>query len=308
MEKLIQNFVNNIKAEDLHTLYVQIRKDGDVAGYWSRFSKMTRMESYSTSKTFCAIGFGIALDEGILTLDEKLADYFPEYTYDISNPYALNITVRDLLTMSTGLKTRLFARDDKMRATCKDWADHFWHVGEFVRPGGEKFLYDNFNTYMLGCMLEKKVGVNLYEFLRYRVFEALGIGNPDMTACPMGHTVAANGMAINVDELATLGQMIMDGGVYKGKRIVSEKFIKEMISPQIKTQDSIPGETDGSTLDYGYQIWVDSKNGTYHIWGIFGNYVVMIPDKRTVVSVTSLEENNAAVANRIWKDLIIPLR
>lgn len=307
MENILNNFVDQIKKEDLHTLYVQIRKNGTVTDYWSRFSKMTRTESYSTSKTFCSIGFGIALDEGIISLDEKVAGCFPEYTYDISNPYALDITVKDMLTMSSGLKYRLFARDDRLRSTCRDWVDYFYHIGEFVKKPGETFLYDNFNTYMLGCMLEKKTGVNLYEFLRYRVFEALGIGNPDMTSCPKGHTVAANGMAINVDELSRLGQMIMDGGVYNGKRIVSEKYIKEMTSAQITSDKPIPGEADGSMLDYGYQLWIDSKHGTYHMWGIFGQYVVMIPQKDTVISVVSLEENDDAVGKHVWEDLVIPL-
>lgn len=304
---LVNRFVDNIKKEDLHTLYVQIRKDGEVADYWSRFSKMTRMESYSTSKTFCAIGLGIALDQGIIRLDEKVAGVFPEYTYDISNPYCLDITVRDMMLMGSGLEKRLFARDDRLRATTRDWIDYFYHEGRFVRKPGETFFYDNFNTYMLCAMLEKKVGVNMHEFLRYRVFEALGIGNPDMTMCPMGHTVAANGMAINVDELATLGQMIMDGGVYKGKRIVSAEFIKDMITPHIHTGKPVPGMTDGSTLDYGYQIWVDPARGTYHLWGIFGQYTVMIPHKNTVVSVMSLEENDDAVGNRVWNDLVLPL-
>ena len=66
---MVNRFVDNIKKEDLHTLYVQIRKDGEVVDYWSRFSKMTRMESYSASKTFCGVGLGIALDQGIIRLD-----------------------------------------------------------------------------------------------------------------------------------------------------------------------------------------------------------------------------------------------
>ncbi len=304
---IVKNFVDNIKKEDLHTLYVQIQQNGKIVDYWSRFSKLIRIESYSASKTFCAIGLGIALDQGIIRLDEKVADAFPEYTYDINNPYCLDVTVRDMMIMSTGLGKRLFARDDPLRATTKDWIDYFYHVGEFTRKSGETFLYDNFNTYMLCALVEKKVGVNMHEFLRYRVFEALGIGNPDMTACPKGHTVAANGMAINVDELARLGQMIMDGGVYNGKRIVSEKFIQDMITPHIHTGKPVPGFKDGSELDYGYQIWVDPTHGTYHMWGIFGKYTVMIPRTNTVVSVVSLEENDDAVGNRVWNDLVIPL-
>ena len=67
---IVKNFVDNIKKEDLHTLYVQIQQNGKIVDYWSRFSKLIRIESYSASKTFCAIGLGIALDQGIIRLDD----------------------------------------------------------------------------------------------------------------------------------------------------------------------------------------------------------------------------------------------
>lgn len=306
MKSLVNTFINNIESERLNVLYVQIRQDGEVKEYWSKFSKMSRLESYSTSKSFCAVGIGIAIDEGIISLDEKVSKSFPEYTYNITNPNALDITVKDMLAMSSGLKDPLFFRDDALRATTRDWVEHFYQVGDFIRKPGEKFLYCNFNTYMLGCLVEKKTGMNLHEYMRYRLFEPLGIGNPDMTICPMGHTVGANGMAINVDELGRFGQMLLNKGEFEGKRIVSSKFVEDMVTPHISTDKALPSNPDRN-YDYGYQIWIDKENKCFNLWGIFGQYCIVIPHKDAVVTVVSLEENDSAVEKRVWEDLVLQL-
>ena len=130
--------------------------------------------------------------------------------------------MEDMLKMSS-LGDPLFFRDSPERATVRNWPRYFYEKGKFIRRPGERFLYSNFNTYMLGCLVERKAGVNLLEYMRFRLFEPLGIGNPDMTMCPLGHTVAANGMAINVDEMGRFGEMMLRKGVYKGKRIVSKR-------------------------------------------------------------------------------------
>ena len=74
---------------------------------------------------------------------------------------------------------------------------------------------------MLGRLIEKKSGQNLLEYLRYRLFEPLEFHNPEWLHCPMGHTVAANSLMINVDEMGNLGQMLCNGGVYKNLGTVS---------------------------------------------------------------------------------------
>ena len=201
MAKLIERFIDRVNEEKLTVLYVQIRQGGDVTEEWSRFvygqqntlsafRGLSRFESYSIAKSFSGLGVGIALDEGLIHLDEKVADSFPDCAYDVTNPYALDITVKDMLTMSSGMKNAIFFRDSPERASVRNWPRYFYEKSEFIRPPGQQFLYNNINPYMLGCLVERKAGCNLLEYMRYRMFEPLGIGNPDMTTCPMGHTVA----------------------------------------------------------------------------------------------------------------------
>lgn len=312
MSVQFDHFMEDVAKNNYLVLFAQVRKDNQIIDDWSRFPCKMRFESYSACKTFAGVGIGIAIDEGLVSLDEKICDSFKRESYDVTNPYALDLTVRDLLTMSTGTDRPLFWRDSVERAHCKDWIRYFYEKGNFVRAPGEKFLYNNVNPYLLGCLIEKKTGQNLHEYLRYRLFEPLEIHNPDWTICPMGHTVAANGMAINVDEMGRFGQMLLDGGVYKGKRIVSEAFVKEMMTNHIDTNEIVPTSPE-VPMGYGYQIWVDPVNKVAFPWGSMGQYCIVMPEKNMVITILSLQDGDggsngnyvpSALRKTIWEDLV----
>jgi CubicO group peptidase (beta-lactamase class C family) len=314
METALSRFIHEVKKNNLLVLYALVYKDGKEIDRWSRFYSedsaltgfrgLSRFESYSTAKSVSGLGVGIAIDEGLISLDEKVADSFPELTYDIADPNALDITVEDMLKMSSGLSDPLFFRDSPERATVRDWPRYFYEKGQFVRRPGTKFLYSNFNTYMLGCLVERKAGVNLLEYMRFRLFEPLGIGNPDMTTCPKGHTVAANGMAINVEELNRIGRLLLNKGVYNNKRIVSEKFVLAATSPLIKTDIPPFWPSANETLDYGYQLWVDTANNCSFLYGILGQFCLVLPDINAVVTVQALEQNERLLGSLLWEHVV----
>ncbi len=309
----LEAFLAAAKREELTLLYAQVRQGGEVTDFWSRFSHqssgplsgfagLSRFESYSTAKSFSAAGVGIALDEGLIRLDERVSDSFPELTYDVTEENALGITVRHMLTMTAGIEQPLLFRDSPERARCKNWPRYVYEKGRYVRPPGGQFVYSNSNTYMLGCLVERKAKCNLLEYMRYRLFEPLGIGNPDMTACPQGHTVAANGMAINVDEMGRFGEMMLNKGVYRGKRILSERFCEEALSPMVET--TTPRFAGAGVLDYGYQFWVDRARGVSFLLGLLGQYCVIVPSANAVVTVLSLEQNERRVGELLFEKVI----
>jgi len=310
---LVKDFIKHANKKSFYILQAQVRKDGEIIDQWARFPAKPRFESYSMSKTFTSIGAGIALDEGLITLDEKLSNSFPEACYDITNENALNITTHDLLTMTSGLSETLFWRDGYERKHERDWIRYFYKNGKFDNKPGTTFLYNNVNTYMLGCLIEKKSGQNLREYLRYRLFEPLGIHNVEWTSCPMGHTIAANALSINADEIGYFGEMLLNEGIYKGKRIVSMDYIKKMLTRHILvTGDFIPANPP-MDAGYGYQIWLDSINKAAYLWGIFGQYCIVLREKNAVITVISLESSDGGsngdyktspLRKLIWEDLV----
>ncbi|POP33875.1 hypothetical protein C3B58_05385 [Lactonifactor longoviformis] len=309
---LVKRFMEDAERGGMHILAAQVRMNGEIVDEWTRFPAKPRFETYSVSKTFAGVGAGIALEEGLITLDERISESFPEASYDITDENALSITVRDLLTMTSGLSETMLWRDGYERKYERDWIRFFYKAGKFVNKPGTAFLYNNVNPYILGCLIEKKSGQNLREYLRYRLFEPVGIHNVEWTSCPMGHTIAANALQINVDELGQFGQMLANGGEYNGKRIVSESYIKAMMTSYSETGEYIPSQPP-VRAGYGYQTWIDGVNHAAYMWGIFGQYCVVLPEKNAVVTVLSLEPSDGGsngnydtspLRKVIWEDLV----
>ena len=283
---VLSRILKEAEDEGLHILYAQLRQGGEIKDEFKRAVNKTRLNAFSVSKSFVSAGAGIALEEGLISKDEKICDAFSEYVPKNASENLLDTKVEHLLTMTTGLAKPLFFADGAARYVVKDWIEYFFNA-EFDHAPGERFLYSNFNTYILSCLIEKRAGVNLLEYLRHRLFEHLDIGNPDWTLCPKGHVHAANGLYINIDELGRFGEMLLRYGEYNGKRIVPRKYLEEAT---VKHTES-PGNFGSECLNcgYGYQFWMTPIEDTFLCYGNYGQYCLVMPKKDTVISVVSFE-------------------
>ncbi len=312
MSSAISNFINEAESNKLFILDVVVRNDGEVTDHWKRFEAAPRFETFSVAKSFTGIGVGLAYDDGLLDLSEKVLPILGFSADHDDNGFASEVTIQDLLTMTSGLANTMLWRDGYERRHELDWQASVFKNGIFRDKPGSRFLYNNANSYLLSCIVEKRCGVKLREYMRNRVFEPVEIGNVEWLSCPMGHTLAANGLSINAEELSRFGQMIANGGVYKGKRIVSEEYISKMLTGYIETKENIPG-TDGIHATYGYQVWIDPARDAAFLWGSFGQYCVVLPKQNKVVTVLSMvdcdggsngKQQESPLRKMIWNHLV----
>ncbi|MCR5703533.1 MAG: beta-lactamase family protein [Eubacterium sp.] len=280
IEKQFEQFLNEMKEKEIVLNYVQVRKQGKIILDWGRLSQKSRLNTWSVSKSFVSVAVGIAIDEGLISLDEKICDSFREYLPENPSENLTNLTVRHLLTMTTGVEHALFFDNHQERYETQDWISYFFSQNFCYQPG-KRFLYCNFNTYMLACLIEKKAGMDIMEYLKPRLFTPLKIFSPDWTRCPKGHIHAANGLYLIIDDYGNFGQMLLNGGTFEGKRIVSEEYLKEA------TKNQMPEDWD---LRYGYQFWIDEEQESFRADGKYGQYIIVLPKKEMVVSVQSLNE------------------
>ena len=290
MSVQFEHFMEQVRKNGYDLFQAEIRRSGTVTDTYARIASRPRFESFSLAKTFMAAGAGIAVQEGLIRLDEKIWDTLGDASWQLRNDFPKEVTVRDLLTMRSGMEKAVLFRDSYERAHERDWLKFIFEQPFSCLPGTQ-FLYTNVCAYLLGALVEKKAGVNMLEYMRDRLFEPLGIHNPDMTVCPKGHTVGGNGLAINVTELANFGQMLLNGGVFCEKRILSEDFVREMTAPQAVTGETVP--TDPShPLYYGYQLWVDPEHHAFFMWGIYGQYMIAVPEKDLIVVTQGLVDTD----------------
>lgn len=243
---------------------------------------------YSGSKTFTSLAIGICEDEGRLKLTDKVIDFFPEYR-SVCAEDTHQTTVRDLLHMASGQEIfRLHEVKEPEIWLNTDWAELFFKEPLKHKPG-TYFYYSNPCSYMLSRIVEKVSGTTLRDFLAPRLFRPLGILNPQWHTCPGGHTDGATGLYMKTEEYARLGKLLLNGGEWYGKRIVSKEYLDKAVGDLIDNNRN-PKFDSEKKAGYGYQIWRCTIPDVYRADGMYGQFSIVIPDREAVVTVTSHEE------------------
>lgn len=243
---------------------------------------------YSVSKTFTSTAVGLAVQEGLLRVEDKLLDYFPECQNLPMDPRAREITLKDVLTMSTGHAAD--TTGDICNSENTPWPEVFFTRKMAYAPG-ERFVYNSGGTYMLSEVISRTTGKNMMAWLLEKFFEPLGI--TDVSWDVHGDVNTGGwGLLIAPRDLCRAGMLYLNKGVWDGRRILSEEWVREATTPHIATNNS---SSTGWGRHYGYQIW-ENIPGSYRADGAFGQYCMVFPEQDMVV-VTTAEEMDA---NRIF--------
>lgn len=299
-ESILNQFKLTVKKEQFEVYGIKVeKKNGESMSYRWRSDDLVCL--HSGSKTFTSIAIGIAMDEGRCTIDQCVLDFFPEYR-ECAAPGSEGITLRDLLHMASGKQEFWFSGSQEDIRT-RDWAELFFRTPVTKKPG-TSFYYSNSCTYMIGRVIEKLSGENLKDFLVPRLFEPLGIWNPQWHTCPKGHTLAAIGLYLTTEQYSRLGKLLLNKGNYEGKQIVSETYIEHAINDRIETIDYNRVDQEASS-GYSYQLWKCSYQDAYRAAGMYGQFCIVVPSKEVIVTVTAHEEKNANdIVRAVFKDIV----
>jgi len=247
----------------------------------------------SASKTFTGVLLGIALDHGArLTLDTPVLSLFPQYK-TIANLDARKraMRVRDLLTMTSGLS----CDDDddaspgnentmQQQTTQPDWYKYTLDLPMAAAPGGTKAVYCSAGVNLLGGAIRNATGMNLPELFARDYAGPMDCGLYHMNLMPQGEAYMAGGMNMRPRDQLKLGQLYLDGGVWRGRRVVSAAWVKASWQPSSRFEA-------GHAYGYGWHI-VDLPSGgkeyrLYEAGGNGGQFVIAIPQLDLVVGFTA---------------------
>lgn len=246
---------------------------------WSPYEAKLPHEMYSLSKSVTATAIGMLVDEGRLSIDERLADIFPDKMPEDETHPARQFRVRHLLAMSTG--THFNELGSVLGA---DWEREFLHAGVRFAPG-TRFQYNSMNTYMLASIVKRKSGESLSAYLGPRLFEPLGIGAHHWEPAPTGIEKGGWGLCLTAESAAKIGQLYLNRGLWtvngRQQRLLSEDWIEAATKAQIETPN---GEI---TYGYGYQIWMTAREGSFLFNGMMGQYMLAIPALDMIVVLLS---------------------
>lgn len=282
----IQQFFEELNAcDEIHVHSVMLLRHGKVIAegsfkpYFSGYPHMV----FSLSKSITGMAVGMAVSDGLISLDEKVIDIFPEKGVMFRSPKINNITVRHLLNMTSGIKF-----NEVGSVVERDWVKAFLMSDCSFEPGTE-FYYNSMNSYMLSAIVCKRTGVGLMEYLNERLFVPLGIHDVTWETCPLGIEKGGWGLYLHIADMAKLGQLYLQGGHWtvngEVKQLIPEDWIRESTKTQTPTR-----EKDHAS-GYGYQIWNFGAKDAYQYNGVFGQYVIVLPACDMVVAITSGSQN-----------------
>ena len=235
--------------------------------------------SHSMCKSIVALAIGMAVEEGKLKLSDRVSELLKDWKKQLSVPPKKNITVRDLLIMSSGM-----IANETAAVTGNDWTRSCLESSQRFEPG-TKFHYNSMNTYLLTVILQTVTGKSLIDYLQPRLFSPLGIERVLWEKSPEGVEKGGWGMYLAVEDMAKLGQLCLQNGEWNGKQLVPAEWIKEPGSFHI---DSSAGN---GCYGYGYQLWVGKCTGSYLFNGMLGQIVYIIPKLSMVLVFTGGSEN-----------------
>ena len=188
------------KAKGLGVLGVKVTQHGREIAY-KNWDEECRRNIYSASKsvTSCAVGF--AIQEGLLSLSERLVDAFHGDLPEHIDGNLEQATVRDLLTMCLGQDAGHLMGAQRPLYKEKDWVKLALSLPFAYKPG-TKFVYNNVGPYLAGILVQRRSGCDLVSYLTPRLFDHLGITRPTWEADPLGHTFGAGGLFFTLSELS----------------------------------------------------------------------------------------------------------
>lgn len=264
--------------------------------YFEGSDRETRQTSFSVAKSFLSTLVGIAIAEGAIdSVDDAVTDYVPELTE--RDERFERITLRDLLTMSSGLRYEEHFGpvpwgDDISTYYGADLRDVGLNETEVVDASGTAWHYNNYNPLLLGMVLERATGMSVAEYMATRLWQPLGAERDatwSLDSARSGFEKMESGLNATPVDYARFGLLFLHGGEWNDQRIVPADWVREATAADTTTDPA---------QDFQYYWWVDvERPGRYYGLGNFGQYLYVAPDADTVIVRNGREWGTA---NETW--------
>ena len=266
----------------------------------------------SVSKSVISLLIGIALERKLIeNIDQTIFSFLPQYA-SLRTPAKEHISLRHLLTMSSGIAWNeeipyTDARNSWLHMS--DAPDPYRYVLEqpqMAEPG-KVWNYSGGSTALLAAVLQRTSGKWVEEFARDELFAPLGITDFEWVKMPSsGEFAADSGLRLRPRDMAKLGQLVISRGIWKGKPIVSAEWLKEATVRRFRL--------DYNSY-YGYQWWISSssvdgrKIDWFEALGFGGQRIVIVPSLELVVVFTAGlydAREGWLTTTRLLKDYVLP--
>jgi CubicO group peptidase (beta-lactamase class C family) len=249
--------------------------------YFNGYDAQSTHTSFSMAKSFVSALIGIAIDEGyIKSVDEPITTYLPELLRKDSR--FRNITIRHLLTMSSGIRY-VEGGTPWSDDTTTYYAPNLRTVALSVEIDGEpgkQFHYNNFNPLLLGLILERATGRSVSTYLEQKIWQPLGMeaaGSWSLDSTHDGFEKMESGLNGRARDFAKFGRLFLHRGAWNGRQLIPQAWVDE--STRVDT-------TSDPSPSYQYLWWVTPRDGQpshFSARGNLGQYIYVVPEQNLIM-------------------------
>lgn len=280
---------NAAKLETIYSLLVV--KNGYLVAedYFNQGSVDELSKRASVTKSYTSALVGIALDKGYLSsVEQKMLDFFPDVTDQITDSRKKQITIRNMLEMRAG-----YPWEEKDAAA---W-DAMWS-GEYIShiagipltaDPGTRFQYSNLTSHWLGIIVARAAGTDLKSFGEEHLFSPLGVEVGDNWNRDLdGYYIGGGDIQFTARDMTRFGQLYLNGGEYEGKRIIPADWVHDSLQTYTVNEFEVTKIGRFTDIGYGYQWW-SAKAGNHLVnfaWG-HGGQLIVLEDKLDMVVVVT---------------------
>lgn len=266
------------KQIPMHSLLI-LREDKLVCEcYYAPYCADWPHRMFSITKSLTAVAIGLLADEGKLSLDDKIIDYFPEKLPSNVHPYIAAMTIRDMLMMRTCHEKTTYKLD-----LDSDWVESFFTVPP-THPPGTIFHYDTSAAHVLCALAEKLSGMDMLDYLKEKLSPLAFSKDSYLLKDPSGVSIGGSGLVATSMDLLQFGIFLLHEGNVDGKQLLRASYVREACS--FLTATAVTAPLPSEACGYGMQIWRTEKNG-YVCYGMGGQLVIVLPDYDLICVTTA---------------------
>ena len=288
LARCILRFTERLQREDvnMHGFLLSVSGREIAKAYWFPFREGLPHRLYSVSKTFTGIAVGMLAEDGLLSLDHPVADFFRDWLPEKPSPFLLRLTIRDMLRMAT-----CYRRTAYREGVDENWALSFF-TGTPDHEPGMVFAYDTGCSQVLAALVKRVSGQEVISFLENRLFRPLGCLDPrqwlrDPSGCCQGGT----GLCMSLRDMHRVSECLLRGG----DGLVPGWYVREMGKKQIGTSLQ---ENEEERYGYGWQCW--RTRAGWALYGMGGQLSVLCPDRQAVLSTIADTRLDPVGVQRIY--------
>ena len=281
------------KVNSMHS--VMILRHGKVIAeaWWAPEDATKPHVLWSLSKSFTSTAVGLAVEEGKLSIEDRVVGFFPDDLPGEPSENLRKMQVKDLLTMSTG-----HADEPNVRQS-QDWIKSFL-AHPLPHPPGTFFRYNTPATFMQSAIVQKVTGKTVVDYLQSRLFDPLGIQPPRWDTNPQGISLGGYGLFLKTEDIAKFGQLYLQNGKWEGKQLIPATWVQQATSKQVSNGDNPSSDWNQG---YGFQFW-RCRHNAFRGDGKDGQFCVVLPDQDAVVVMTANTTNMQAQLSLVWDHLL----